>query len=105
MNTRRNTFTEVKVREALGLMFDFEWTNRTLFSGAYKRTLSYYPNSEFSATGLPVGHEWLLLKPYRDQLPPKLLTEPFSLSKTDGRGIPGNLAQGPGPVEGSRLEP
>lgn len=88
MNTRRGTFAEVKVREALGLMFDFEWTNRTLFSGAYKRTLSYYPNSEFSATGLPVGHEWLLLKPYRDQLPPKLLTEPFSLPKTDGRGIP-----------------
>ena len=88
MNTRRGTFAEVKVREALGLMFDFEWTNRTLFSGAYKRTLSYYPNSEFSATGLPVGHEWLLLKPYREQLPPTLLTEPFSLPKTDGRGIP-----------------
>ncbi|WP_250886353.1 extracellular solute-binding protein [Pseudomonas brassicacearum] len=88
MNTRRGTFAEVKVREALGLMFDFEWTNRTLFSGAYKRTLSYYPNSEFSATGLPVGHEWLLLKPYREQLPPKLLTDPFSLPKTDGRGIP-----------------
>ncbi len=34
-----------------------------------------------------MGHEWLLLKPYREQLPPKLLTEPFSLPKTDGRGI------------------
>ncbi len=34
-------------------MFDFEWTNRTLFSNAYKRAMSYYPNSEFSATGLP----------------------------------------------------
>jgi microcin C transport system substrate-binding protein len=88
MNTRRSTFAEAKVREALGLMFDFEWTNRTLFSGAYKRTLSYYPNSEFSASGLPVGHEWLLLKPYREQLPPRLLTEPFSLPRTDGRGIP-----------------
>ena len=88
MNTRRSTFAQAKVREALGLMFDFEWTNRTLFSGAYKRTLSYYPNSEFSATGLPVGHEWLLLKPYRAQLPPRLLTEPFSLPLTEGRGIP-----------------
>ena len=56
MNTRRPTFSQTKVREALGLMFDFEWTNRTLFSNAYKRTLSYYPNSEFSLTGLPVGH-------------------------------------------------
>jgi microcin C transport system substrate-binding protein len=43
------------VREALGLMFDFEWTNRTLFSSAYRRATSYYPNSEFAASGLPVG--------------------------------------------------
>ncbi|MBV4484440.1 extracellular solute-binding protein [Pseudomonas sp. SWRI153] len=88
MNTRRATFADVKTREALGLMFDFEWTNHALFSNAYKRTTSYYPNSEFSATGLPVGHEWLMLKPYKDQLPAKLFTEPFTLPHTDGRGIP-----------------
>ncbi|MEN5090624.1 extracellular solute-binding protein [Pseudomonas protegens] len=88
MNTRRSLFADVRVREALGLMFDFEWTNRTLFSGAYQRTLSYYPNSEFSATGLPVGHEWLLLSPYREQLPPNLFTQAFSLPRTEGRGIP-----------------
>lgn len=75
MNTRRPTFAQAKVREALGLMFDFEWTNRTLFSSAYKRTVSYYPNSEFSATGVPVGSEWLMLSPYRDQLPANLLTQ------------------------------
>lgn len=88
MNTRRATFADVKTREALGLMFDFEWTNRALFSDAYKRTTSYYPNSEFSAVGLPVGHEWLMLKPYKDQLPARLFTEPFTLPQTDGRGIP-----------------
>ena len=88
MNTRRATFADVKTREALGLMFDFEWTNRALFSEAYKRTTSYYPNSEFSAVGLPVGHEWLMLKPYKDQLPARLFTEPFTLPQTDGRGIP-----------------
>ncbi|WP_404939697.1 extracellular solute-binding protein [Pseudomonas sp. JDS08PS003] len=88
MNTRRSLFADVRVREALGLMFDFEWTNRTLFSGAYQRTLSYYPNNEFSATGLPVGHEWLLLSPYREQLPPNLFTQAFSLPRTEGRGIP-----------------
>ena len=88
MNTRRATFADVKTREALGLMFDFEWTNRALFSNAYKRTTSYYPNSEFSASGLPVGHEWLMLKPYKDQLPARLFTEPFTLPQTDGRGIP-----------------
>lgn len=88
MNTRRATFSDVRTREALGLMFDFEWTNRALFSDAYQRTTSYYPNSEFTASGLPVGHEWLMLKPYKDQLPARLFTEPFTLPTTDGRGIP-----------------
>jgi len=88
MNTRRATFADVRVREALGMMFDFEWTNRTLFSGAYQRALSYYPNSEFSATGVPQGHEWLLLSPYREQLPASLFSQAFSLPRTDGRGIP-----------------
>ncbi|MGH8354550.1 MAG: extracellular solute-binding protein [Pseudomonas sp.] len=88
MNTRRATFAEQKVREALGLMFDFEWTNRTLFNNAYRRTQSYYPNSEFSAVGTPEGREWLLLSPYREQLPARLFSEPFQVPETDGRGIP-----------------
>ncbi|WP_024694814.1 extracellular solute-binding protein [Pseudomonas syringae] len=88
MNTRRAAFADVRVREALGLLFNFEWTNRTLFSNAYARSTSYYPNSEFSATGLPTGAEWLALSPYRDQLPPSLFTQPFTASKTDGGGIP-----------------
>lgn len=87
MNSRRAAFSDDRVRQALGLMLDFEWTNRTLFSSAYKRASSYYPNSEFSATGLPVGKEWLLLAPYRDQLPAALLTQPYSVGKTNGRGI------------------
>ncbi|KIQ04868.1 MULTISPECIES: extracellular solute-binding protein [Pseudomonas] len=88
MNTRRGTFEDVRVREALGLMFDFEWTNRTLFNSSYTRAASYYPNSEFSAKGKPEGAEWLLLSPFRAQLPPKLFTEPFQMPVTDGRGIP-----------------
>ncbi|TBV10161.1 extracellular solute-binding protein [Phytopseudomonas dryadis] len=88
MNTRRTTFADVRVREALGLMFDFEWTNRTLFNGSYTRASSYYPNSEFSATGKPEGAEWLLLSPYRQQLPPHLFSEAFRMPTTDGRGIP-----------------
>ncbi len=88
MNTRRAAFADIRVREALGLLFNFEWTNRTLFSDAYERSTSYYPNSEFSATGLPSGAEWLLLAPYRDQLPASLFTQPFAPSKTDGGGIP-----------------
>ena len=88
MNSRRNAFTDVKVREALGLMFDFEWTNRTLFHNAYQRATSYYPNSEFSASGIAQGQEWLLLSPWRPQLPAELFSQAFGLSQTDGRGIP-----------------
>ncbi len=88
MNTRRDLFSDRRVREALGLMFDFEWTNRTLFNNAYVRAASYYPNSEFSATGKPEGAEWLLLSPHRDKLPARLLTEPPTQPVTDGRGIP-----------------
>lgn len=87
MNSRRATFSDPRVRQALGLMLDFEWTNRALFSGAYRRSTSYYPNSEFAATGLPTGKEWLLLAPFRDQLPASLFSEPYKVSHTDGRGI------------------
>lgn len=88
MNSRRAIFAERKVRQAMGLMFDFEWTNRALFNSAYKRTSSYYPNSEFAANGKPEGGEWLLLSPYRKQLPALLFKQPFNLPQTDGRGIP-----------------
>ncbi|POA17369.1 ABC transporter substrate-binding protein [Pseudomonas sp. FW300-N1A1] len=112
MNSRREAFADPRVREALGLMFDFEWTNRTLFSGAYKRATSYYPNSEFAAAGLPVGHEWLMLSPYREQLPAKLFTVPFNLPQTEGRGIPrhtlrqalGLLAEAGWTLNGQRLQ-
>lgn len=87
-NTRRASFTDVRTREALGLLFDFEWSNRALFSGAYHRATSYYPNSEFAARGLPTGQEWLSLAPLRDRLPPRLFTEPFTLPITDGNGLP-----------------
>jgi microcin C transport system substrate-binding protein len=88
MNTRHEIFSDRRVREALGLMFDFEWTNRTLFNNAYMRAASYYPNSEFSATGKPKGAEWLLLSPHRDKLPARLFTEAPKQPVTDGRGIP-----------------
>ena len=87
-NTRRSQFAEPKVREALGMLFDFEWTNRALFSGAYQRAESFYPNSEFSAKEIPAGKEWLLLKPWRDALPPELFTTALRTPHTDGMGVP-----------------
>jgi microcin C transport system substrate-binding protein len=88
MNTRREVFADRQVREALGLMFDFEWANRALFNSSYTRAKSYYPNSEFAATGKPEGAEWLLLSPYRKQLQSRLFSEPFTMPQTEGRGIP-----------------
>lgn len=85
-NTRRDLFKDVRVRQAIGLMFDFEWLNRSLFAGAYTRTLSYFDNTELASSGIPAGAELTLLEPYRDQLPAELFTEPFRLSKTKGDG-------------------
>jgi len=88
INTRRARFSDVRVRQALGLLFDFEWTNRTLFSDAYQRAASYFPNSDFTAKGIPADQEALLLSPWREQLPPSLFTEPFTVPHTDGNGLP-----------------
>ncbi len=88
MNNRRPAFADQRVREALGMLFDFGWTNRALFYSAYQRSESYYPNSEFAAVGIPEGSEWLQLSPFREQLPARLFSEPFQLPRTDGHGIP-----------------
>lgn len=85
-NTRRELFSDVRVREALGLMFDFEWTNKNLFNGAYTRNQSYYPNSSFSASGLPTQEERRLLEPFSDKLPSRLFEEPYASPKTKGNG-------------------
>ncbi len=52
-NTRRPLFRDPRVREALGYLFDFEWTNKNLFYGAYTRTESYFSNSDLASSGLP----------------------------------------------------
>ena len=69
-NLRRDKFKDPRVREAIGLAMDFEWLNRQLFYGLYKRVHGYFPNSEFHAEGLPKPDELALLKPLQDQLDP-----------------------------------
>ncbi|MFK5895043.1 MAG: extracellular solute-binding protein [Pseudomonadota bacterium] len=71
-NTRLPIFSDKRVREALTLAFDFEWANRMLFYGQYKRAYSFFSNSELAATGKPSTSELELLEPYRDQLDPKI---------------------------------
>ncbi|GIC76021.1 extracellular solute-binding protein [Moritella sp. F3] len=85
-NLRKDKFKDPNVRKALGLMFDFEWTNKTLFYGAYKRSESFFSNSELAARGIPEGDELALLTPFKAQLPPALFTQAYTLDKTKGNG-------------------
>ena len=77
MNTRRELFQDRKVRQAIGLAFDFEWTNRSLFHDQYTRNNSYFSNSPLAALGLPQGLEREYLLPHQDQLPPEVFTTPL----------------------------
>jgi peptide/nickel transport system substrate-binding protein len=64
-NTRRAVFADVRVREALASMFDFEWINATMFAGAFTRTVSYFDDSELSSSGKSAdAAEQALLAPY-----------------------------------------
>ncbi len=71
-NTRRPQFEDRRVREALGLMFDFDWINKNLFFGALHRTGSTFPNSPLAAAGAPEGEEKALLEKYKKDLPPEV---------------------------------
>ncbi len=76
LNLRREKFQDPRVREAIALMFNFEWSNATLFYGLYERTTSFWQNSPMAASGIPEGEELAVLEPFRDQLPPEIFTEP-----------------------------
>ncbi|MCH2547074.1 MAG: extracellular solute-binding protein [Alphaproteobacteria bacterium] len=78
-----NTYPDRKVREAIGLAFDFEWTNRVIFYGAYEQNTSFFENTSFAARGLPSEEELKLLEPYRDSLPPQLFTSEFKVPTTE----------------------
>lgn len=86
MNTRRAVFSDPRVRHAMALVFDFQWTNKTLFYGLYKRTTSYFEGSEFASSGLPSPAELKLLDPWKGILPASVFTRPFTLPVTDGSG-------------------
>ncbi len=86
-NTRKDFFADKRVRKALSYAFDFEWTNKNLFYDAYKRTDSFFENSELASSGLPTKAELTYLNPYKDQLPKEVFNEEFKNSKTDGTGF------------------
>ena len=86
MNTRRAVFADRRVRQAIAMLFDFEWTNKALFYGAYSRTKSYFSNSDLASSRLPEADELALLEPFKSGLPAEAFTTVFSLPVTDGSG-------------------
>jgi peptide/nickel transport system substrate-binding protein len=86
-NTRRPLFSDVRVRQALTLLFDFEWINRNYFFGLYARSPSFFAGSELSAYGRAADErERELLEPYAAHIPPGILDGSYRLPVSDGSG-------------------
>lgn len=93
-NTRRPVFDDIRVREAVALLFDFEWINRNLFFGQYRRTASYFDGSELSAHGRPADAlERALLAPFPDAVRPDVLDGTWSPPVSDGSGRDRSILQ------------
>ena len=86
LNTRREQFKDPRVREAIGLCFDFEWTNKNIMYSSYKRIISYFPNTDMEAKGKPGPDELKLLEPFRDKLAPAVFDDPYVPPESDGSG-------------------
>ena len=85
-NLRRDKFQDIRVREALNLAFDYEWTNQNLFFGLYKRTASFFELSPLKAEGVPPPDELALLEPFRASLRPEVFGEAIVPPVSDGSG-------------------
>jgi microcin C transport system substrate-binding protein len=90
-NTRRPLFADWRVRRALALVFDFEWTNKNIFYGQYIRSKSYFANSELAAQGLPQGEELKILERFKGRIPDSVFKEPYALPVYAGDG---NIREG-----------
>ena len=86
LNTRREKFKDPRVREAIGLAFDFEWTNKNVMYGSYDRTHSYFQNSDLMAMGKPSAEELAMLEPFRGKVPDEVFGEPYKPPVSDGSG-------------------
>ena len=85
-NSRRELFSDRRVRHALSFAFDFEWANKNLFYGQYTRTKSYFSNSELASSGLPGKAELKYLDPLRDKIPADVFTKEFTVPVNDKKG-------------------
>lgn len=85
-NTQKPLFADRRVREALGLAFDFQWMNKALFYGSYQRSSSYFQNTDYAARGTPDEKELAVLTPFKGQIPDEALTEAWTPPQSDGSG-------------------
>ena len=79
-NLRKDQFKDIRVREAIGMMFNFEWSNKTLFFGIYERIHSFWENSYLKAEGLPSEDELVFLEPLKENLPQTVFSEEAKLA-------------------------
>ncbi len=87
-NIQRALFTDRRVREAMTLAFDFEWMNKALFYGAYKRADSYFQNTEYAAQRLiPTPTSWSCWRRYKAQLPAEVFNNAYAPPHSDGSGF------------------
>ncbi|BAP45396.1 extracellular solute-binding protein [Pseudomonas sp. StFLB209] len=85
-NLQKPVFQDRRVREALTLLWDFEWTNRQIMQGMYIRQRSFFSRSELAAQGLPGTRELQLLEPWRGQIPDEVFDKAFAPPASDGSG-------------------
>jgi microcin C transport system substrate-binding protein len=85
-NTRREIFADPRIREAIALCFDFEWTNKNIMFSSFKRMTSYFENSEMKAVGPPSPAELVLLAPFQGKVPGEVFDTPWVPPVSDGSG-------------------
>lgn len=93
-NTRRAEFADARVREALAMMFDFEWINAKLYGGVYRRSVGFFDDSELSSVGRPASpEERALLAPYPGAVRPDVMDGRWTPPVSDGSGRDRALAR------------
>ena len=94
LNTRRENLKDARVRQALGLAFDYEWMNRQMFYNSYQRVNGLFGNTDCQAKDLPDAQELALLEPWRKDVPAAVFGPMSQAPRTDGNAsLRGNLRQ------------
>ena len=86
-NLQNPIFKDRRVRQALAMLWDFEWSNRQMMRDLYIRQQSFFSNTELAARQLPDAAELAILEPLRGQIPDEVFTQVFEAPKTDGSGL------------------